>query len=140
MHLDWHAKLSAEYAKHEAKDAQMGKAARRKASENVVRNDGREQTSGFLFLSFAIISIYLQLYTDRRVKLDVTDEARIWLAEHGYDRAYGARPLKRVISQYLLNPLAKTMLANKIRDGSTVEVYLNVCLSDVAIPYLCLFA
>jgi ATP-dependent Clp protease ATP-binding subunit ClpB len=48
--------------------------------------------------------------------------ARDWLAEKGYDPAYGARPLKRVIQKYLQDPLAEMLLAGAIKDGETVSV------------------
>ena len=45
-----------------------------------------------------------------------------WLADKGYDPAYGARPLKRVIQSYLQDPMAEMMLSGTISDGETVEV------------------
>ena len=48
--------------------------------------------------------------TDRKITLDLDDEARDWLAEKGYDPAYGARPLKRVIQKYVQDPLAEQLL------------------------------
>ena len=47
---------------------------------------------------------------------------KTWLADKGYDPAYGARPLKRVIQSYLQDPLAEEILAGRISDGETVEV------------------
>jgi ATP-dependent Clp protease ATP-binding subunit ClpB len=52
----------------------------------------------------------------------VTDEAKRQLAEEGYDPAYGARPLKRVIQQRLANPLATALLNERVGTGATVEV------------------
>ena len=66
---------------------------------------------------------YLErLLDDRKIGLDIDDAARHWLAEAGYDPAYGARPLKRVIQRELQNPLAQLILAGKIADGSRVPV------------------
>ncbi|AWB82707.1 ATP-dependent chaperone ClpB [Corynebacterium yudongzhengii] len=58
----------------------------------------------------------------RRLNLEVTDAARTWLAERGYDPAYGARPLRRLIQQAIGDRLAKLLLAGEIRDGDTVHV------------------
>jgi ATP-dependent Clp protease ATP-binding subunit ClpB len=59
---------------------------------------------------------------DRRLALDVTDAARIWLADHGYDPIYGARPLRRLIQTAIGDRLAKALLSGQIRDGETVVV------------------
>ncbi|MEJ5998213.1 ATP-dependent chaperone ClpB [Corynebacterium sp. H130] len=58
----------------------------------------------------------------RRLVLDVSDEARVWLGERGYDPAYGARPLRRLIQQAIGDQLAKKLLAGEIVDGDTVHV------------------
>jgi len=63
-----------------------------------------------------------KLLEERKVALHLDDGARAWLAEKGYDAVYGARPLKRVIQQYLQNPLAELVLQGKIADGDTVSV------------------
>jgi len=52
----------------------------------------------------------------------VDDEAKDWLGQKGYDAAYGARPLKRVIQKYVQDPLAEMVLAGKIHDGETVMI------------------
>ncbi|WP_293770283.1 ATP-dependent chaperone ClpB [uncultured Corynebacterium sp.] len=58
----------------------------------------------------------------RRLTLDVSDDAKLWLAERGYDPAYGARPLRRLIQQAIGDKLAKLLLAGEILDGDTVHV------------------
>ena len=58
----------------------------------------------------------------RRLILDVSDSAKSWLAERGYDPAYGARPLRRLIQQAIGDRLAKKLLAGDIVDGDTVHV------------------
>lgn len=58
----------------------------------------------------------------RRLTLDVTDAAKAWLGERGYDPAYGARPLRRLIQQAIGDKLAKDLLAGRIVDGDTVRV------------------
>ena len=58
----------------------------------------------------------------RRLTLSVTDEARRWLARRGYDPAYGARPLKRLIQRSINDPLAMALLDGRYGDGSVVTV------------------
>ncbi|WP_339095582.1 ATP-dependent chaperone ClpB [Deinococcus sp. VB142] len=59
---------------------------------------------------------------ERRVTLHLTDTAKDKLAELGYDPAYGARPLKRTISQYIETPLAREILGGNVQDGSVLNV------------------
>ena len=59
---------------------------------------------------------------DRKVQLEVTDEARDLLGREGYDPAFGARPLKRVVQRRLENPLALAILEGRISDGDRVVV------------------
>ncbi|MFC7486002.1 ATP-dependent chaperone ClpB [Knoellia sp. CPCC 206453] len=60
--------------------------------------------------------------SDRRIDLEVTDAAREWLADTGYDPAYGARPLRRLIQKEIGDRLARALLAGDVRDGQTVTV------------------
>ena len=60
--------------------------------------------------------------TDRRITLDVTEAAREWLADTGYDPAYGARPLRRLVQTEVGDQLARMLLAGEIKDGDTVLV------------------
>jgi len=59
---------------------------------------------------------------DRGIILKLDAKARNWLAEHGYDPVYGARPLKRVIQRSLENPMALAVLEGSIADGNTIDV------------------
>ncbi|SNC73324.1 ATP-dependent Clp protease ATP-binding subunit ClpB [Kytococcus aerolatus] len=59
---------------------------------------------------------------DRRITLEVTDAARAWLAEAGYDPAFGARPLRRLVQTEVGDTLARALLAGEVRDGETVTV------------------
>ncbi|MGD8149413.1 ATP-dependent chaperone ClpB [Ornithinimicrobium sp. Y1694] len=59
---------------------------------------------------------------DRRITLEVTDAAAAWLAERGYDPAYGARPLRRLVQSEIGDRLARALLAGEVRDGSSVTV------------------
>jgi ATP-dependent Clp protease ATP-binding subunit ClpB len=59
---------------------------------------------------------------DRRITLDITDEALQWLVNKGYEPAYGARPLRRLVQTAIGDPLAKEILAGDVRDGDTVVI------------------
>ncbi len=59
---------------------------------------------------------------DRHITLELDDKAKDWLAENGYDAAFGARPLKRLIQQEIENPLAIKLLDGEIRDNSTIHI------------------
>ena len=60
----------------------------------------------------------------RRLTLEVGDAAKGWLARRGYDPAYGARPLRRLVQQAIGDKLARALLGGEIRDGDTVTVSL----------------
>ncbi|WGD32381.1 ATP-dependent chaperone ClpB [Ancylobacter sp. WKF20] len=74
----------------------------------------------------AIVDIQVKrlekLLEERKIALEITPEARDFLAEKGYDPAYGARPLKRVIQKLLQDPLAGRILAGTVKDGDVVRV------------------
>ena len=59
---------------------------------------------------------------ERRLQVGVTPAARLWLAEHGYDPVYGARPLRRLMQREIEDRLANLILAGEISDGSLVVV------------------
>ena len=63
-----------------------------------------------------------KLLEDRKISLDLDDDAMTWLANRGYDPVYGARPLKRVIQKHLQNPLASLILEGKVKDSEAVRV------------------
>jgi ATP-dependent Clp protease ATP-binding subunit ClpB len=77
----------------------------------------------------AIVDIQLsrlaRLLEDRKITLDLRPEARAWLADKGYDPAYGARPLKRVIQKSVQDPLAERILSGDIHDGARVTIGAN---------------
>ncbi len=58
----------------------------------------------------------------RRITIDVTDAAERWLAETGFDPAYGARPPRRLIQTAIGDPLAKMLIAGQVTDGGSVTV------------------
>ncbi|WP_413692525.1 ATP-dependent Clp protease ATP-binding subunit ClpA [Psychromonas sp. KJ10-2] len=70
--------------------------------------------------------VQLQVQLDKKqVSLEVGSEARNWLAEHGYDKAMGARPMGRLIQEQLKKPLANEILFGSLQDGGSVRVILN---------------
>jgi ATP-dependent Clp protease ATP-binding subunit ClpB len=77
----------------------------------------------------AIVEVQLErlrsLLLARNLTLQLTSEAKEWLAERGYDQIYGARPLKRVIQQYVQNPLAVMLLDGKVKAGETVKLAVS---------------
>ena len=79
----------------------------------------REELGGIVDIQVAQVSARL---SDRRIKLDVTDSARDWLANTGYDPAYGARPLRRLVQTEVGDQLARMLLAGEVHDGDTVLV------------------
>ena len=80
---------------------------------------GRAQMGGIVRIQLARFE---RLLADRRLSLTLDDGALQWLADKGYDPAYGARPLKRVIQKELVDPIARKLLAGEIADGSTIAV------------------
>ncbi len=67
----------------------------------------------------------LGLLTERHITLELTDAAKTFLAEVGFDPTFGARPLKRAIQRYLQDPLAMKLLAGEFLDGDTIRVDAN---------------
>src|SRR5690606_38780627 len=63
-----------------------------------------------------------KLLADRKITLDLDESAVEWLADKGYDPAYGARPLKRVMQKEPQDPLAEKLLLGEVLDASTVKV------------------
>mgnify|MGYP003346204363 FL=1 len=73
-----------------------------------------------------IVDLQVALVADRLVEhklaIRVTDAAKAWLAHEGYDRNFGARPLRRTVQRYVENTISKRMLAGDYQDGDTVVV------------------
>ena len=79
----------------------------------------REQMAGIVDIQLARLGAIL---AERKIALELDATARSWLADKGYDPAYGARPLKRAIQRELQNPLAGLIIEGKVADGDTVQV------------------
>ncbi|ETX27103.1 ATP-dependent chaperone ClpB [Roseivivax isoporae] len=80
----------------------------------------REDMSGIVDIQLARL---LKRLAARKIRLDLDDSARKWLADEGYDPVFGARPLKRVIQRSLQDPLAEMLLAGDVSDGDAVPVH-----------------
>lgn len=83
------------------------------------RRLGRAQMAGIVRIQLEYLR---KLLADKDIKLNVDEKAIEWLGNKGYDPAYGARPLKRVIQQELQNKLAQMILEGQIPDGASVDV------------------
>jgi ATP-dependent Clp protease ATP-binding subunit ClpB len=79
----------------------------------------REQMGAIVDIQVARLQ---KLLDERKVEIELSPDARAWLAEKGYEPAFGARPLKRVIQKSLQDPLAEKLLAGEIKDGDKVRV------------------
>jgi len=62
------------------------------------------------------------LVKDRSIRIELTPEARAWLAEKGFDRAFGARPMARLVERTIKKPLSELLLFGSVEAGSTVLV------------------
>jgi ATP-dependent Clp protease ATP-binding subunit ClpA len=83
-----------------------------------------------------ILELEMQL-EDRNVHITVSDEAKKWLADKGYDEHFGARPLKRVIQEHVKKPLANELLFGKLINGGEVNVEIEnkkISLNIVSLP------
>jgi ATP-dependent Clp protease ATP-binding subunit ClpB len=63
-----------------------------------------------------------EMLAKKRMTLKVSDQAKDWMAEVGYDPTFGARPLKRAIQNYLVNPLSRELLMDAFAEGDVVLV------------------
>jgi ATP-dependent Clp protease ATP-binding subunit ClpB len=79
----------------------------------------REQMGAIVDIQIARLQ---KLLDERKLTIELSSEARDWLADKGYEPAYGARPLKRAIQKSLQDPLAEKILAGEIKDGEKIRV------------------
>lgn len=80
---------------------------------------GRDVMAGIVMIQLRNLEKRL---ADRRISMQVSDKAIKWLGEHGYDQAFGARPLKRLITTAVEDKIADLILADKVADGGTVVI------------------
>ena len=85
----------------------------------VFRSLGREDVLEIVELEIAQLSKRLK---DRKIALEVDDEAKAFIGDKGYDDKYGARPLRRAVEQYIEDPLAEALLRGDIKAGHPVQV------------------
>ena len=83
------------------------------------RRLGRAEIDHIVDIQIARLS---KLLADRKMEIELSDTARTWLADKGYDPVFGARPLKRVIQKSLQDPLARQLLEGRLHDGDIVKV------------------
>jgi ATP-dependent Clp protease ATP-binding subunit ClpA len=67
------------------------------------------------------IGLLREQLAERKVVVEVSEEARLWLSEKGYDPKFGARPMARTVEQYLKKPLAELVLFGGLKDGGVVR-------------------
>jgi ATP-dependent Clp protease ATP-binding subunit ClpB len=88
----------------------------------IFRNLGKDQIKSIVDIQLVELEKRL---SERRIFLDMVDEAKELLAEKGYDPVYGARPLKRAIQKHIKDPLATQILDGKFKDGDRVTVSVD---------------
>ncbi|MFT6350551.1 MAG: ATP-dependent Clp protease ATP-binding subunit ClpA [Psychromonas sp.] len=80
--------------------------------------------------------VQLQAQLDKKqISLEVSESARKWIADNGYDRAMGARPMGRLIQEKLKKPLANEILFGELQDGGSVSVSLNKNGQEISFSY-----
>jgi ATP-dependent Clp protease ATP-binding subunit ClpA len=67
------------------------------------------------------LDLLRQQLSDKDVRLEVSDEAREWLAEQGYDPQFGARPMARTVEQHIKKPLARALVFGELDEGGTAR-------------------
>jgi len=82
----------------------------------------RENLKEIVTIQFKIIR---ELAMRQRIALTITEEALMWLARTGFDPAFGARPLKRVMQRKITNLLSEMILSGKVDEGDTIEIDLE---------------
>jgi ATP-dependent Clp protease ATP-binding subunit ClpB len=80
---------------------------------------GRKELGGIVGMQIKRIEVLL---SDQKILLEISEEAKAWIADKGYDPAYGARPLKRAIQRQLQNPIATKILENAFGAGDTIVI------------------
>ena len=71
------------------------------------------------------INTVVEMLAAKEITIIVPDEVKDWLADIGYDSTYGARPLKRTIQRYLINPLSQALLMEEFSKGDTIRVEIG---------------
>jgi ATP-dependent Clp protease ATP-binding subunit ClpB len=92
--------------------------------DNVCMFDRLQKKDVVSILDIQIADLQRRLRSERGIELTVTDSAKAWLAETGYDPQYGARPIRRAIQHHLYSPLATELLSGAVRDNESVNIEL----------------
>jgi ATP-dependent Clp protease ATP-binding subunit ClpB len=79
----------------------------------------RDHMDGIVEIQLARVE---KLLADRQMRIDLDKKAKDWLADAGYDPAYGARPLKRVIQKQVQNPLSEMILRGEVNEGDAIKI------------------
>ena len=91
---------------------------------------GTDELTYIVDLQLELLQWRLQ---DRRIALDVSQAAKDWLALNGFDAAYGARPLRRLVQSAVGDKLAKEILAGEVKDGDTVTVDIDDTMDGLSV-------
>jgi ATP-dependent Clp protease ATP-binding subunit ClpB len=86
-----------------------------------------------------IIDIQIKLFesrlAERKIFVELTDKAKDFIAFKGYDPAFGARPLKRAVQNYLLNPLSSKLIGGEFKDGDRIKIDAPQSVKDDALQF-----
>ncbi len=92
--------------------------------DDVVIFNSLEKEDIFKIIDIELVSLYSRI-EELGYHMELSNEAKDFIAEKGYDSSYGARPLKRAIQKYLEDPLAEEIIQSNISEGNTIEVKLD---------------
>ena len=102
---------------------------RSRLTQRMSRRDRIELLQGTLDL--LILRILQEQLEERNVKIELTDEAREWLADKGFDPAFGARPMGRTVETHMKKPLAEAILFGELKNGGKVRFDVNEAGDDL---------
>jgi ATP-dependent Clp protease ATP-binding subunit ClpB len=85
----------------------------------IFRRLGADELQGIIDIQLRIVEKRL---TDRKIGIELSKAARAFLAKQGYDPAYGARPLKRAVQQFILNPLSNRIISGEFTEGDKIMI------------------
>ena len=92
--------------------------------DDIIMFESLSKEAIFKIIDIELAGFYKRV-ADLGYKIDLTDEAKDFVADKGYDSRFGARPLKRAIQKYLEDPLAELLIDGKVNPGDTIEIKIN---------------
>jgi len=98
--------------------------------DDVVIFNALEKDDIFKIIDIELESLYGRI-NGLGYHMNLSDEAKNFIADKGYDAAYGARPLKRALQKYLEDPLAEEIIQSKVKEGDTIDVKLDEVTKDL---------